>query len=143
MIILLLHSNIIYISLFFFLNDNAIVLVGRGGGAVQNVQYIIRYMQMTWRGWHYFLECVMCVRVLIIINGIREHYEPKNALRRQYIILYHMYIYLPYIIILLLLCISFDIMHVRFGHKTLRRRWYRLAVLRQSVARCVIVLTTL
>lgn len=99
MTILLLHSNIIYIT-FFFKDDNAIVLVGRGGGAVQNVQYIIRYANdLAWVTFFRVRNVCTCALIIIIINGIREHYEPKTAARRQYICYT---VYLLYIIICLL-----------------------------------------
>lgn len=71
-------------------------------------------MQMTGVG-DIFLERVMCVRVLIIIK-IRY----MRALRAQNRSATTICI-VPPIYYMCALCI-YNIMHVRFGHKTLRRR---------------------
>jgi len=92
MIILLFQSNIIYISLFSFLkNDNAIVLVGRGGGAVQNVQYIIRYANdLVWVTFFRVRNVCTC------INNNNKRYTRALRARKRiattiYTILYIIY----------------------------------------------------
>lgn len=94
-----------------------IVLVGRGGGAVQNVQYIIRYANDL--AWVTFFRvrnvCTCALIIIIIINGIREHYEPKTAARRQYIYYTVYSVYLPYIIICLLYYYAYCIILCMWG----------------------------